>query len=67
MTLLTVKIHQDRLEICIICGNPTDKAGASDDSIYCEFESCGEGPFCDPCYIKHKVRFHSNGNNELIY
>jgi len=35
------------LELCCCCDTPTDKAGASEDSLYTED---GEGPYCEPCY-----------------
>lgn len=35
------------LERCTDCGEPTDRAGAADDSIY---TSEGLGPFCDECW-----------------
>jgi len=38
---------KEKIEYCIVCGEPTDKAGIYDDSNYLED---GEGPFCDSCY-----------------
>lgn len=37
------------LERCLICKDPTGKAGKSEDSLYCE--SCGRGPFCDAHFM----------------
>lgn len=39
------------LEYCFLCGEPTERAGRSDDSIYC---NCGAGPFCLDCWHKHE-------------
>lgn len=40
------------LELCCKCEAATDKAGISDDSLYCP---CGIGPFCEDCYSNHIV------------
>ena len=39
------------LEHCFICDEPTDRAGKSDDSIYCD--ECDKGPYCPACFRKH--------------
>ena len=39
------------LELCILCDAPTGKAGACEDSLYCE--ECGDGPMCEECFSKH--------------
>ena len=36
----------NKLEMCINCDCPTDKAGEGDDSLYIN----GHGPLCDVCY-----------------
>lgn len=35
------------LEYCCECGNPTERAGLGEDSLYTED---GEGPFCWNCF-----------------
>ena len=39
------------LEYCIECGSATERAGISDDSLYCPH--CDLGPFCVSCYEEH--------------
>lgn len=38
-------------ELCIICDEPTGKAGPGDGSLY---DDDGHGPFCDDCYEKNE-------------
>ncbi len=35
------------IEICIICDEPTGRAGQWEDSLY---DSNGVGPYCEGCY-----------------
>lgn len=39
-----------RLEECVMCGEPTGRAGRGDDSIFCE---CDTGPLCLDCWHAH--------------
>lgn len=39
------------IEYCTTCGEPTGRAGRSEDSIYCDH--CDEGPFCVSCLDAH--------------
>ena len=43
-------MNQHPLEYCLACGEPTEKAGPGDGSLYC---NCGSGPFCQECYDNH--------------
>ena len=45
------KQSQAPLEMCWECGEPTGKAGANEDSLYCA--ECGDGPFCEQCFNTH--------------
>lgn len=38
----------DRIERCIQCNEPTGRAGACEDSMFCD--QCGNGPLCEQCY-----------------
>lgn len=38
------------LEYCCVCDEPTGRAGAGDDSLYC---GCDCGPFCETCWDGH--------------
>ncbi len=38
----------ENLERCISCGDPTGKAGAGEDSLYCS--KCENGPYCSEHY-----------------
>jgi len=40
------------LEYCYICGEPTGRAGWSDDSL---FDGEGNGPFCEECWQKRST------------
>ena len=40
------------LEYCFLCGESTGRAGAGEDSIYCD--ECEKGPFCLECWHKHE-------------
>ncbi len=40
-----------RLERCCVCDDPTGRAGAGEDSIFCE--RCEVGPFCEECAKGH--------------
>ena len=42
-----------KLECCCECDEPTERAGASDDSIFCD--TCGIGPLCSECHDKKHV------------
>jgi len=42
----------DRAERCAECDQATGRAGASDDSLYCD--QCEAGPLCQECYDSHK-------------
>jgi hypothetical protein len=41
-----------RIERCIVCDDPTGKAGACEDSLYDEH---GTGPFCEECWEQHQA------------
>jgi len=43
-----------RFEMCIVCDEPTDKAGKCEDSNYCD--ECGNGPYCDKCFSEHDIK-----------
>jgi hypothetical protein len=49
------------LETCCRCDEPTGKAGAFEDSLYCT--TCWNGPFCEGCYEQHveRERLYSEG------
>lgn len=40
----------DRIEKCAECGQPTGRAGAGDDSIFCSHNGHVGGPYCLKCY-----------------
>lgn len=42
-------------EECFLCGDLTERAGAGEDSIYCD--ECDTGPYCPKCF-----RIHHEGN-----
>ena len=44
----------DQMEECYECGEHTGRAGASDDSLYCE--NCNRGPYCSDCFTEHGER-----------
>lgn len=50
------------LELCIQCDQPTGRAGACEDSMYCCI--CDEGPFCEECDEEHEV-VHGVGGGSL--
>jgi len=39
-----------KYEYCNLCGEPTDKAGRSDDSIYLKTPGAEVGPLCNSCH-----------------
>lgn len=41
------------LERCVICDEPTGRAGRADDSIYCP--ECNNGPFCESCCYENGI------------
>ena len=54
------EVMSDRpLEYCFLCDNPTDKAGAADDSVFCD--CCDTGPYCEECWGKH----HDESNTRI--
>ncbi len=55
------------LEMCVVCDDPTGRAGRGEDSIYCDVcEVVGVnilcGPFCADCYDIH-VRIVHGGTD----
>ena len=38
-------------EECFICNELTGRAGAGEDSLYCD--ECDKGPYCPDCFRKH--------------
>ncbi len=51
------------LELCVVCDDPTGRAGRGEDSLYCSV--CEEqaahipcGPFCAKCYNGHLLIIH---------
>ena len=49
------------IEHCSLCGDPSGRAGASDDSLFCAEGSCGEGPMCEDCYNQHCDEHNEEG------
>jgi hypothetical protein len=45
-------MKEPQYEHCYLCDELTSKAGAADDSVYCD--ECGAGPFCDECFVGHE-------------
>lgn len=46
------------LEYCRECGQPTERAGRSDDSIYCD--NCDSGPWCWACFSGERDDFEED-------
>ncbi len=51
------------LEICVVCAEPTERAGRADDSLFCEV--CDGGPFCASCFDEHSVECLRKDNTAL--
>jgi hypothetical protein len=43
------------LEICDDCGEPTEKAGRAEDSIFIQFPDKEIGPLCEGCRTKYWI------------
>ena len=44
------------LEKCVLCDEPTGRAGKGEDSLYCEV--CEKGPLCSGCSENHGSTDH---------
>jgi hypothetical protein len=53
-------------EYCFLCDRETGKAGAVDDSIYCQhcYEDGEDGPFCEECWTAH-IKGHERSQTKL--
>ena len=40
-------------EKCCICNEITGRKGTDIDSLYCYYDGCEQGPFCEECFDKH--------------
>lgn len=41
-----------KLEYCIVCNEPTGKAGIDEDSLY---DTDGSGPYCEHCFERYAL------------
>ena len=46
---------EPKLEYCKECGEPTDRSGLYDDSLYVDYD----GPFCEDCYEDKTVEIRT--------
>ncbi len=50
-----IGIDTQQYEYCFSCDSLTERAGKSDDSLYCLHNDCGGGPYCHNCFIDHMI------------
>ena len=53
-------------EKCCICNEITGRKGTDIDSLYCYYDGCEQGPFCEKCFDKH-IEKEENFLKELIF